>query len=72
MPIAVSSVTGATLCSFSFLLSSFTQTVDGIQANCDSSINLTFHKSKIATDELFTLLRDIAGARSLMKQFKSV
>uniref|UniRef100_A0A8C9DS55 Sec1 family domain containing 2 n=1 Tax=Prolemur simus TaxID=1328070 RepID=A0A8C9DS55_PROSS len=39
---------------------------------CDSSINLTFHKSKIATDELFTSLRDIAGARNLMKQFKSV
>ncbi|XP_039701125.1 sec1 family domain-containing protein 2 isoform X1 [Pteropus medius] len=39
---------------------------------CDSSINLTFHKSKIAVDELFTLLRDIAGARNLMKQFKSV
>ncbi|XP_017395840.1 sec1 family domain-containing protein 2 isoform X1 [Cebus imitator] len=40
--------------------------------DCDSSINLTFHQSKIATDELFTSLRDIAGARSLMKQFKSV
>ncbi|XP_069312966.1 sec1 family domain-containing protein 2 isoform X1 [Eulemur rufifrons] len=39
---------------------------------CDSAINLTFHKSKIATDELFTSLRDIAGARNLMKQFKSV
>ncbi|XP_027400296.1 sec1 family domain-containing protein 2 [Bos indicus x Bos taurus] len=39
---------------------------------CDSSINLTFHKSKSAVDELFTLLRDIAGARNLMKQFKSV
>nr|KAF6502463.1 sec1 family domain containing 2 [Molossus molossus] len=39
---------------------------------CDSSINLTFHRSKIAVDELFTSLRDIAGARSLMKQFKSV
>ncbi|XP_017814308.2 sec1 family domain-containing protein 2 isoform X2 [Papio anubis] len=38
----------------------------------DSSINLTFHKSKIAVDKLFTSLRDIAGARSLMKQFKSV
>ncbi|KAI2534335.1 sec1 family domain containing 2 [Homo sapiens] len=38
----------------------------------DSSINLTFHKSKIAVDELFTSLRDIAGARSLLKQFKSV
>ncbi|KAM5159361.1 sec1 family domain-containing protein 2 [Callospermophilus lateralis] len=39
---------------------------------CDSSINLTSHKSKIAVDELFSTLRDIAGARSLMKQFKSV
>uniref|UniRef100_A0A8D2DRS4 Sec1 family domain containing 2 n=1 Tax=Sciurus vulgaris TaxID=55149 RepID=A0A8D2DRS4_SCIVU len=39
---------------------------------CDSSINLTFHKSKIAVDELFSTLRDAAGARSLMKQFKSV
>lgn len=39
---------------------------------CDSSINLTFHKSKIAVDELFTSLRDIAGARNLMKQFNSV
>ncbi|GAB5570825.1 sec1 family domain-containing protein 2 isoform X1 [Prionailurus iriomotensis] len=39
---------------------------------CDSSIKLTFHKSKIAVDELFTSLRDIAGARNLMKQFKSV
>ncbi|KAL4679734.1 hypothetical protein H8959_009384, partial [Pygathrix nigripes] len=40
--------------------------------DCDSSINLTFHKSKISVDKLFTSLRDIAGARSLMKQFKSV
>ncbi|XP_028347641.1 sec1 family domain-containing protein 2 isoform X3 [Physeter macrocephalus] len=39
---------------------------------CDSSINLTFHKSRSAMDELFTSLRDIAGARNLMKQFKSV
>ncbi|XP_047423129.1 sec1 family domain-containing protein 2 [Sciurus carolinensis] len=39
---------------------------------CDSAINLTFHKSKIAVDELFSTLRDAAGARSLMKQFKSV
>ncbi|KAG8504958.1 Sec1 family domain-containing protein 2, partial [Galemys pyrenaicus] len=38
---------------------------------CDSSINLTFHKSKIAVDDLFTSLWDIAGARNLMKQFKS-
>ncbi|EHH53807.1 hypothetical protein EGM_14510 [Macaca fascicularis] len=38
----------------------------------DSSINLTFHKSRIAVDKLFTSLRDIAGARNLMKQFKSV
>ncbi|XP_066136932.1 sec1 family domain-containing protein 2 [Saccopteryx bilineata] len=39
---------------------------------CDSSSNLTFHLSKIAVDEIFTSLRDIAGARSLMKQLKSV
>ncbi|EFB28237.1 hypothetical protein PANDA_008078, partial [Ailuropoda melanoleuca] len=39
---------------------------------CDSSIKLTFPKSKIAADELFASLRDIAGARNLMKQFKSV
>ncbi|XP_004681353.1 PREDICTED: sec1 family domain-containing protein 2 [Condylura cristata] len=39
---------------------------------CDSSINLTFHKSKIAVDALFTSLWDMAGARNLMKQFKSV
>ncbi|XP_006164439.1 sec1 family domain-containing protein 2 [Tupaia chinensis] len=39
---------------------------------CDSAINLTFPKSKIAVDELFTSLRDVAGARSLLKQFKSV
>ncbi|XP_053433483.1 sec1 family domain-containing protein 2 isoform X2 [Nycticebus coucang] len=39
---------------------------------CNSSINLTFHKSKIATDELFSSLRDVARARNLMKQFKSV
>ncbi|KAM4854588.1 sec1 family domain-containing protein 2 [Thomomys bottae] len=39
---------------------------------CDSAINLTFPKSKIAVDELFASLRDIAGARNLMKQFKSV
>ncbi|XP_006868127.1 PREDICTED: sec1 family domain-containing protein 2 [Chrysochloris asiatica] len=39
---------------------------------CDSSINLTLLKSQTAMDELFTSLRDIAGARNLMKQFKSV
>uniref|UniRef100_A0A286XLX1 Sec1 family domain containing 2 n=1 Tax=Cavia porcellus TaxID=10141 RepID=A0A286XLX1_CAVPO len=39
---------------------------------CDSATNLTFHKSKIAVDELFSSLWDIAGARSLMKEFKSV
>ncbi|XP_065770571.1 sec1 family domain-containing protein 2 isoform X1 [Muntiacus reevesi] len=45
---------------------------DSEHTGCDSSINLTFHKSKSAVDELFTSLRDIAGARNLMKQFKSV
>ncbi|XP_012864320.1 PREDICTED: sec1 family domain-containing protein 2 [Dipodomys ordii] len=39
---------------------------------CDSAINLTFPKSKLAVDELFASLQDIAGARNLMKQFKSV
>ncbi|XP_023614071.1 sec1 family domain-containing protein 2 isoform X1 [Myotis lucifugus] len=39
---------------------------------CDSSGNLTFHQAKTVVDALFTSLRDIAGARSLMKQFKSV
>lgn len=39
---------------------------------CDSSSDLTFPKSKIAVDELFASLRDIAGARALLKQFKSV
>ncbi|XP_006894237.1 PREDICTED: sec1 family domain-containing protein 2-like, partial [Elephantulus edwardii] len=39
---------------------------------CDSSINLTLHKSQIAVDTLFASLRDVAGARNLMKQFKSV
>ncbi|XP_048220280.1 sec1 family domain-containing protein 2 [Perognathus longimembris pacificus] len=39
---------------------------------CDSAINLTFPKSKIAVDELFVSLHDIAEARNLMKQFKSV
>ncbi|KAF0883267.1 SCFD2 protein, partial [Crocuta crocuta] len=41
-------------------------------SGCDSTIKLTFHKSKIAVDELFTSLQDIAEARNLMKQFKSV
>uniref|UniRef100_A0A8C2YMH7 Sec1 family domain containing 2 n=1 Tax=Chinchilla lanigera TaxID=34839 RepID=A0A8C2YMH7_CHILA len=39
---------------------------------CDSATNLTFHKAKITVDELFSSLWDIAGARSLMKEFKSV
>ncbi|XP_036272393.1 sec1 family domain-containing protein 2 isoform X1 [Pipistrellus kuhlii] len=39
---------------------------------CDALSHLTFHRSKAAVDALFTSLRDIAGARSLMKQFKSV
>ncbi|KFO26467.1 Sec1 family domain-containing protein 2 [Fukomys damarensis] len=43
-----------------------------VQARCDSATKLTFHKSKIAVDELFSSLWDIAGARSLMKEFKSV
>uniref|UniRef100_G1Q5G3 Sec1 family domain containing 2 n=1 Tax=Myotis lucifugus TaxID=59463 RepID=G1Q5G3_MYOLU len=41
-------------------------------SGCDSSGNLTFHQAKTVVDALFTSLRDIAGARSLMKQFKSV
>nr|XP_035948931.1 sec1 family domain-containing protein 2-like [Halichoerus grypus] len=41
-------------------------------SGCDSSIKLTSQKSKIAADELFASLRDVAGARNLMKQFKSV
>ncbi|KAM5272014.1 sec1 family domain-containing protein 2 isoform 2-T2 [Ctenodactylus gundi] len=39
---------------------------------CDSAVDLTFHKSKVAVDELFASLWDITRARSLMKQFKSV
>ncbi|XP_042534166.1 sec1 family domain-containing protein 2 [Dipodomys spectabilis] len=39
---------------------------------CDSASNLTFPQSKLAVDELFASLQDIAGARNLMKQFKSV
>ncbi|VCW98649.1 unnamed protein product [Gulo gulo] len=35
-------------------------------------MTLTFQKSKIAADKLFASLQDIAGARNLMKQFKSV
>ncbi|KAM7158442.1 sec1 family domain-containing protein 2 isoform 1-T1 [Molossus nigricans] len=54
------------------LISSYSQMEKCSHRCCDSSINLTFHRSKIAVDELFTSLRDIAGARSLMKQFKSV
>lgn len=41
-------------------------------SGCDSPVNLTPHKSKAAVDELFATLRDVAGARRLMKQFKSV
>lgn len=40
--------------------------------SCDSSTDLTFPKSRVVVDELFASLRDIAGARALMKQFKSV
>lgn len=39
---------------------------------CDSAINLTFPKSQIAVNDVFTSLQEIAGARTLMKQFKSV
>ncbi|XP_075400460.1 sec1 family domain-containing protein 2 [Tenrec ecaudatus] len=39
---------------------------------CDSATNLTSHKSHTAVDGLFASLGDIAGARRLMKQFKSV
>ncbi|KAM6221380.1 sec1 family domain-containing protein 2 [Rhynchocyon petersi] len=39
---------------------------------CDSSVNLTLHKSRVVVEALFTSLRDVAGARNLMKQFKSV
>lgn len=39
---------------------------------CDSSANLTFHLAKVAVDELFASLRDVAGTRNLLKQFKSV
>lgn len=43
-----------------------------IISGCDSSTDLTFPKSRVVVDELFASLRDIAGARALMKQFKSV
>ncbi|XP_049742858.1 sec1 family domain-containing protein 2 [Elephas maximus indicus] len=39
---------------------------------CDSSVNLTLHKSQGVVNELMSSLRDVAGARELMKQFKSV
>nr|XP_004658753.2 sec1 family domain-containing protein 2 [Jaculus jaculus] len=39
---------------------------------CDSAVNLTFPKSQAAVEELFTSLREIAGARDLLRQFKSV
>lgn len=39
---------------------------------CDSAINLTFPKSQIAVNDVFMALREIAGARNLMRQFKSV
>ncbi|XP_064141887.1 sec1 family domain-containing protein 2 isoform X2 [Loxodonta africana] len=39
---------------------------------CDSSVNLTLHKSRGVVNELMSSLRDVAGARELMKQFKSV
>ncbi|KAM8969889.1 LOW QUALITY PROTEIN: sec1 family domain-containing protein 2 [Sarcophilus harrisii] len=39
---------------------------------CESAINLTFQKARIAVDELFESLHDITTARSFMKQFKSV
>ncbi|ERE90905.1 sec1 family domain-containing protein 2 [Cricetulus griseus] len=39
---------------------------------CDSAINLTFPKSQLAVNDIFTSLQEIAGARTLMRQFKSV
>ncbi|XP_031198590.1 sec1 family domain-containing protein 2 isoform X1 [Mastomys coucha] len=39
---------------------------------CDSAINLTLPKSQIAVNDVFMALREIAGARNLMRQFKSV
>ncbi|XP_072476872.1 sec1 family domain-containing protein 2 [Notamacropus eugenii] len=39
---------------------------------CESSVNLTVQKTRVAVDELFESLHDITTARSLMKQFKSV
>ncbi|XP_008846200.1 sec1 family domain-containing protein 2-like, partial [Nannospalax galili] len=41
-------------------------------SGCDTAINLTFPKSQIAVNKLFTSLWEIAGARNLMRQFKSV
>lgn len=39
---------------------------------CDSAVNLTLPKCHTAVNDVFTVLRDIAGARDLMRQFKSV
>lgn len=39
---------------------------------CDSAIDLTLPKSQIAVNDVFTALREIAGARNLLRQFKSV
>lgn len=39
---------------------------------CDSAINLTFPKSQNAVNDVFTSLQEIARARTLMRQFKSV
>lgn len=39
---------------------------------CDSAVDLTLPKSQIAVNDVFMALREIAGARNLMRQFKSV
>lgn len=39
---------------------------------CDSAANLTFPKSQTAVNAVFVALREIAGARNLLRQFKSV
>lgn len=39
---------------------------------CDSAIDLTLPKSQTAVNDVFTALREIAGARNLLRQFKSV
>lgn len=39
---------------------------------CDSAIDLTLPKSQTAVNDVFMALREIAGARNLLRQFKSV